>query len=59
MEKDIRFVELIKWLQGERFLINCDSDIMTEEFEKEHSWQLSRNRMIDKTIQKINELTLE
>lgn len=58
MGKDVKIIELIKWLQGERYLINHKSDTMTEEFEKEHAWELSRNRMIDKTIQKIKELSI-
>ena len=52
MEADQKFIELIKWLQSEKYLIDNHSTTMTEEFEKEHKWQLSRNRMIDKTIQK-------
>ena len=52
METDQKFIELIKWLQGEKYLIDNHSTTMTEEFEKEHKWELSRNRMIDKTIQK-------
>ena len=57
MVKDQKFVELIKWLQGERYLINHNSTDMTEEFEKKYAWELSRNRMIDKTIKKIVELS--
>lgn len=52
MEADQKFTELIKWLQSEKYLIDNHSTTMTEEFEKEHKWELSRNRMIDKTIQK-------
>ena len=48
--------ELIEWLNGERYLINHKSTTMSEEFENGHQWELSRNRMIDKTIQKILEL---
>lgn len=48
--------ELVEWLKGERYIIRCNPDEMTEEFEKEHLWELSRNRMIDKTIRKIMEL---
>ena len=48
--------ELIEWLNGERYLINHKSTTMSEEFENVHQWELSRNRMIDKTIQKILEL---
>lgn len=58
MGKDVKFIELIKWLQSEKYLINNNSDTMTEEFEKEYAWELSRNRMIDKTIQKIEELSI-
>ena len=52
MDTDQKFIELIKWLQGEKYLIDNHSTTMTEEFEREHKWELSRNRMIDKTIQK-------
>ena len=48
--------ELIEWLNGERYLIDHKSTTMSEEFEKNHQWELSRNRTIDKTIQKILEL---
>ena len=51
-----KIVELVKWLKGEKYLIDNNSDTMIEKFEKEHSWELSRNRMIDKTIQKISEI---
>lgn len=47
--------DLIEWLKGEKYIIRCEQDNMSEEFEKEHAWELSRNRMIDKTINKINE----
>lgn len=47
--------DLIEWLKGEKYIIRCEQDNMSDEFEKEHAWELSRNRMIDKTINKINE----
>lgn len=50
--------ELIKWLQGEKYIIDSPLDSMTENFEKEHLWELSRNRMIDKTIVKIEEMQI-
>ena len=50
--------ELIEWLKGEKYIIYNPSDYMTEKFEKEHSWELSRNRMIDKTIKKIEEMRI-
>lgn len=46
---------LIEWLKSEKYIIRCEQDNMSDEFEKEHAWELSRNRMIDKTINKINE----
>ena len=59
MDKDKTLVELVKWLNSERYLIDNRSDTMTEEFEKEHQWELSRNRMIDKTIKKVVELSFD
>lgn len=47
--------DLIEWLKGEKYIIRREQDNMSDEFEKEHAWELSRNRMIDKTINKINE----
>ena len=58
-DSDRKMVELVKWLMAERYLIDDKSDTMTEQFEKEHQWELSKNRMIDKTIQKIVELSFE
>jgi hypothetical protein len=51
-----KLLELIEWLKGEKYLIDESSTTMTEEFEKEHLWELSRNRMVNKTINKINEM---
>ena len=50
-------IELIQYLKGQKYLIDENSCIMTEEFEKEHQWQISRNVMINKTLKKIEELT--
>ena len=50
-------IELIQYLKGEKYLIDENSCTMTEEFEKEHQWQISRNVMINKTLKKIEELT--
>lgn len=50
--------ELIEWLKGEKYIMNKPSDYMTENFEREHLWELSRNRMIDKTIKKIEEMSI-
>lgn len=56
MTENEKLLSLVKWLLGEKFLIGKYPTDMTEEFEKEHQWELSRNRMIDKTINKIQEL---
>lgn len=48
---------LISWLDDQKY-INIDetSDDMTEEFEREHQWELSRNCFINKTIRKLEEI---
>lgn len=46
--------ELLDWLKGEKYIIPFDR--MTSEEERAYLYQISRNRMIDKTIGKINEL---
>ncbi len=56
MNENKKLLELIEWLKGEKYLIDENSTTMTEEFEKEHRWELSRNRMINKTITKIEEM---
>lgn len=46
----------IDWLKGKRYvLVNEKSDTMTEEYEKKHAWELSRNCFIDKCIRKLTE----
>ena len=47
---------LLEWLRGQKYLINEHSDTMTEDFEREYRWELSRNIMIDNVIKKIFEL---
>jgi hypothetical protein len=37
-------------------LLNEYKCAMSEEYEDAHKWELSRNRMIDKTIEKIKDL---
>lgn len=48
---------LISWLNDQKY-INVDetSDDMTEEFEREHLWKLSRNCFINNMIRKLEEL---
>ena len=48
--------ELMEWLLGQRYLLNEYKCAMSEEYEDAHKWELSRNRMIDKTIEKIKDL---
>lgn len=56
MNENKKLLELIEWLEGEKYLIDENSTTMTEEFEKDYKWELSRNRMINKTISKIEEM---
>ncbi len=59
MNDNHKLLELIEWLKGEKYLIDEHSDTMTEEFEREHKYELSRNIMINKTIKKIEEMIKE
>ena len=47
---------LVEWLLSNRYIrVNEDSTEMTEEYEKEHSWELSRNTFINKAVKHIKE----
>lgn len=47
---------LIEWLLSKRYInVDENSTDMTEEFEKEHSWEISRNCFITKAIKYIKE----
>jgi hypothetical protein len=59
MNENEKLIELIELLKGEKYLIDEHSTTMTEEFENEHKWELSRNIMINKTIKKIEEIVEE
>lgn len=59
MNEDKKLSELIKWLEGEKYLIDEKSSTMTEKFENTNQYKLSRNIMIDKTISKVHELIKE
>lgn len=49
--------ELIEWLSGEKYTnVDETSDNMTEEFEREHQWELSRNCFINKVIKHLEQL---
>lgn len=54
---DKTLLDLIEWLKGEKYLIDETSDTMSEEFEKKHLYELSRNIFINKTIKKIKEIS--
>lgn len=43
---------IVEWLKGKRYIVSGD----TEEYEKEHQYELGSNRMIDKIIKYLNEL---
>ena len=50
--------ELIGWLLGQKYnIVDENSDNMTEEFEKQHQWELSRNCFINKVIKYIEQMT--
>ena len=50
--------ELIGWLLGKKYnIVNENSDNMTEEFEKRHQWELSRNCFINEVIKYIEKMT--
>ena len=53
----IEIPALISWLNDQKY-INVDetSDNMTEEFEREHQWELSRNCFINNMIRKLEEI---
>ena len=53
----IEIPALISWLNDQKY-INVDetNNDMTEEFEREHQWELSRNCFINKMIRKLEEL---
>jgi hypothetical protein len=56
MEEYINKKELIAWLEGMKYNIDITSPTMTEDFEREHRWELSRNYILDKTINHIVKL---
>lgn len=50
--------ELIGWLLGQKYnIVDENIDNMTEEFEKQHQWELSRNCFINKVIKYIEQMT--
>lgn len=52
----IRKSDLIDWLRGKKYItVDETSDIMSEDFEIKHRWELSRNCFINDTIKYIQE----
>ena len=50
--------ELIGWLLGKKYnIVDENSDNMTEEFEKQHQWELSRNCFINEVVKYIEQMT--
>lgn len=48
--------DFIKWIEGKKYItVDENSDKMTEEFEKEHAWELSRNTFINECVRKLKE----
>ena len=48
--------ELIDWLRGKKYItVDETSDIMSEDFENKHQWELSRNCFINDAIKHIQE----
>ena len=48
--------ELIEWLQGQKYIsVDENSTDMTEEFEKQHQWELSRNCFVNKVIKYLSQ----
>lgn len=53
----IEIASLISWLNDQKYTnIDETSDDMTEEFEREHQWELSRNCFINKMIRQLEQL---
>ena len=55
-DRSISVKALISWLEDQKYRIDETSEDMTEEFEKEHQWELSRNCFINMMIRKLDEL---
>ena len=50
--------KLIEWLKGEKYTcVDENSREMTEEFENQHKWELSRNCFINKVIKHLEDAT--
>ena len=54
LDATISISVLITWLTGQKYTtVDETSDTMTEKFEKEHQWELSRNCFINKMIREL------
>lgn len=55
-DKTISVKALISWLGDQKYRIDETNEEMTEKFEKEYQWELSRNCFINKMIKQLEEL---
>lgn len=56
-DKTISIKALISWLKDQKYItVDETGDTMTEAFEKERQWKLSRNCFINKMIKQLKEL---
>ena len=52
--------KLIAYLKGKRYLdVDETSTEMTTEYEKEHAWELSRNKFINHVLNEIEQIKLK
>lgn len=56
IDKQISIKALVSWLEDQKYNIDETDENMTEAFEKEHQWELSRNYFISKMIKLLEEL---
>lgn len=51
--------KLIEFIKGEKYiLVDENSTNMTDEYEKKHAWELSRNKFINSVLKEIEKLKL-
>jgi hypothetical protein len=56
IDKQISVKALVSWLEDQKYNIDETDENMTETFEKEHQWELSRNCFINKMIEQLEDL---
>jgi hypothetical protein len=55
-DKQISIMALCSWLEDQKYIIDETNENMTEAFEKERQWELSRNCFINKMIKLLEDL---